>query len=84
MLNNVWDTHRLRDYQVLTAIFYIAFLKMQLMYLIRKTDVGKSLFLIGAASIRCDVTASLVPLLGLGSSHDHVVIALGTVVRVCL
>ena len=54
------------------------------MYLIRKTDVGKSLFLIGAASIRCDVTACLVPLLGLGSSHDHVVIALGTVVQVCL
>ena len=43
MLNDVWDTYRLRDYQVLTAIFYFVFLKMQLMYLICKTDMANLL-----------------------------------------
>eukprot|EP00956_Cyclotella_meneghiniana_P038642 scaffold157298_cov79-Cyclotella_meneghiniana.AAC.1 len=42
MLKDVWGIHEPRGYQV-TAIFYMAFLKTRLMYLIRKTCEGKSL-----------------------------------------
>ena len=68
MLNDVWGIQEPREYQV-AAIFYMAFLKTRLMYLVRKTGEGKSLVLLGTASILRGVTVCLVPLLGLGSSH---------------
>lgn len=42
---------------------------MKLMYLIQKTGEGKSLVLIGTATVLRGVTVCLVPLRGLGSSH---------------
>eukprot|EP00956_Cyclotella_meneghiniana_P020780 scaffold37108_cov23-Cyclotella_meneghiniana.AAC.3 len=68
MLKDVWGIEEARTYQV-KAIFYMAFLKTKLMYLIRKTGEGKSLVLLGSATILRGVTVCLVPLLGLGSSH---------------
>eukprot|EP00956_Cyclotella_meneghiniana_P045819 scaffold386239_cov215-Cyclotella_meneghiniana.AAC.1 len=68
MLKDVWGIQEPRGYQV-TAIFYMAFLKTRLMYLIRKTGEGKSLVLLGTSTILRGVTVCLVPLLGLGSSH---------------
>eukprot|EP00956_Cyclotella_meneghiniana_P020359 scaffold35768_cov46-Cyclotella_meneghiniana.AAC.2 len=68
MLREVWGITEPRPYQV-KSIFYLAFLKMSMLYLIRKTGEGKSLVLLGTATILRGVTVCLVPLLGLGSSH---------------
>eukprot|EP00804_Cyclotella_cryptica_P005546 CCRYP_003053-RA/>CCRYP_003053-RA protein AED:0.68 eAED:0.43 QI:0/0/0/0.5/1/1/2/0/593 len=68
MLQDVWGIPEPREYQV-RAIFYMAFLKTRLMYLVHKTGEGKSLVLLGTATILRGVTVCLVPLLGLGSSH---------------
>eukprot|EP00956_Cyclotella_meneghiniana_P011109 scaffold15544_cov108-Cyclotella_meneghiniana.AAC.1 len=57
MLNDVWGIQEPREYQV-AAIFYMAFLKTRLMYLVRKTGEGKSLVLLGTASILRGVTLS--------------------------
>jgi hypothetical protein len=57
-----------RDYQI-RAIFFLVYLKISPMYLIRKTGEGKSLVMMGTATILRGVTICLVPLLGLGSSQ---------------
>eukprot|EP00956_Cyclotella_meneghiniana_P023787 scaffold46927_cov56-Cyclotella_meneghiniana.AAC.1 len=67
MLLDVWGIEA-RPYQV-RAIFFLAFVKVGMMYLVRKTGEGKSLVLIGTATILRGVTVCLVPLLGLGSSQ---------------
>jgi superfamily II DNA helicase RecQ len=68
MLSAVWKIENPREYQI-KAIFYLVFLRIRMLYLIRKTGEGKSLVLLGAATMLCGVTICLVPLLGLGSSQ---------------
>jgi hypothetical protein len=57
-----------REYQI-RAIFYHTYLKISPLYSIRKTGEGKSLVMMGTATILRGVTICLVPLLGLGSSQ---------------
>eukprot|EP00956_Cyclotella_meneghiniana_P021563 scaffold39396_cov76-Cyclotella_meneghiniana.AAC.1 len=54
MLHDVWGIEA-RPYQV-RAIFFLAFVKVGMMYLVRKTGEGKSLVLIGTATILRGVT----------------------------
>jgi superfamily II DNA helicase RecQ len=68
MLSAVWQISNPREYQV-KAIFYLVFLRLRMLYLIRKTGEGKSLVLLGMATMLRGVTVCLVPLLGLGSSQ---------------
>jgi hypothetical protein len=68
MLSSVWNIENPREYQV-KAIFYMVFLRVRMLYLIRKTGEGKSLVLLGMATMLRGVTVCLVPLLGLGSSQ---------------
>jgi superfamily II DNA helicase RecQ len=68
MLGAVWGITSPREYQI-KAIFYLVFLRVRMMYLIRKTREGKSLVMLGMATILRGVTICLVPLLGLGSSQ---------------
>jgi hypothetical protein len=68
MLSAVWNIKNPREYQI-KAIFYLVFLRVWMMYLIRKTGEGKSLVLLGMATMLRGVTICLVPLLGLESSQ---------------
>jgi superfamily II DNA helicase RecQ len=68
MLSAVWNIKNPREYQI-KAIFYLVFLRVRMMYLIRKTGEGKSLVLLGMATMLRGVTIYLVPLLGLESSQ---------------
>jgi superfamily II DNA helicase RecQ len=68
MLSSVWKIDNPREYQI-KAIFYLVFLRVRMMYLIRKTGEGKSLVLLGTATMLRGVNVCLVPLLGLGSSQ---------------
>jgi superfamily II DNA helicase RecQ len=68
MLSAVWKIENPREYQI-KAIFYLVFLRVRMLYLIRKTGEGKSLVLLGTATMLRGVTICLVPLLGLGSSQ---------------
>ena len=72
MLRDVWGIappeSPPRDYQI-EAIFYLVFLRMKMLYLIRKTGEGKSLVLLGMAALLRGVTVCLVPLLGVESMH---------------
>jgi hypothetical protein len=68
MLSSVWKIENLREYQI-KAIFYLVFIRVRMLYLIRKTGEGKSLVLLGTATMLRGVTICLVPLLGLGSSQ---------------
>ena len=65
MLLHVWGIEFARDYQI-DAIFFLVFLKVGMMYLIRKTGEGKSLVLLGMATALRGITIDMVPLLGLG------------------
>lgn len=58
-----------RKYQI-DAIYQLAIRKVEMLYLIRKTGDGKSLVLLGLATILRGVTISMVPLVGLGSDQD--------------
>jgi superfamily II DNA helicase RecQ len=68
MLSAVWNIESPREYQI-KAIFYMVFLRVRMLYLIRKTGEGKSLVLLGMATMLWGVTICLVPLRGLGSSE---------------
>ena len=68
MLLVVWGIQLARDYQI-DAIFFLVFLKVDMMYLIRKTGEGKSLVLLGMATAQRGITITMVPLLGLGSDQ---------------
>jgi superfamily II DNA helicase RecQ len=68
MLSAVWKIENPREYQI-KAIFYLVFLRVRMLYLIRKTGEGKSLVLLGTATMLRGVTICLVPLLGLESSQ---------------
>jgi hypothetical protein len=68
MLSAVWQISNPREYQI-KAIFYLVFLRLRMLYLIRKMGEGKSLVLLGMATMLRGVTVCLVPLLGLGSSQ---------------
>eukprot|EP00956_Cyclotella_meneghiniana_P023826 scaffold47026_cov113-Cyclotella_meneghiniana.AAC.5 len=62
---HVWGISQPRSY----PIFFLSFVKVRMMYLIRMTGEGKSLVLMGMATILRGVTVCLVPLLGLGISQ---------------
>lgn len=68
-LKVTWGCNRPRAYQI-EALFHLAYTKLDMMYLIRKTGEGKSLVMQAMASIFKGVTVSMVPLLGLGSDQD--------------
>ena len=68
MLHHVWGIDLPREYQIY-AIFFLVFLKLGMMYLIRKTGEGKSLVLLGMATALRGITITMVPLLGLGSDQ---------------
>ena len=71
MLERVWECDSPRSYQ-LEALYHLLFKKeMEMMYLIRKTGEGKSLVLLGMATLMKGVTLSMVPLLGLGSDQSQ-------------
>ncbi len=71
-LLDTWGCETPQPYQV-EAIFHLAYRKVDMVYLIRKTGEGKSLVLQGQgmASMLKGVTISLVPLLGLGSDQQE-------------
>ena len=68
MLKDVWGIQSPRDYQI-DAIFFLVFLKIGMMYLIRKMGEGKSLVLLGMATALRGITITMVQLLGLGSDQ---------------
>jgi len=65
MLFHVWCIQFARDYQI-EAIFFLVFLKVGMLYLIRKTGEGKSLVLLGMVTVLRGTTIDMVPLLGIG------------------
>ena len=68
MLSQTFGTSEPRQYQV-DSIFHLAYRKIDLMYLIRKTGEGKSLVLQGLAAARRGITVVLGPLHGLGTDQ---------------
>ena len=76
MLSFVWSVLEPRIFQVF-ALYYMVFLSNQLIYLIRKTGEGKSMIILGAATMRRGVTVVLVPLIGLGSDQVNKSMNLG-------
>jgi len=59
-----------REYQVDT-IFHLAFRKVKLMYLIRKTGEGKSLVILGLALALSGIVVAMGPLHGLGTDQAN-------------
>ena len=69
VLSLVWKVLEPRLFQIY-VLYYMVFLSKQLIYLIRKTGEGKSMIILGAATMRRGVTVVLVPLIGLGSDPN--------------
>ena len=67
MLRQAWGVDTPRPYQV-EMVFHLAFRKVHV-HLIQKYGEGKSLVLLGMATLLCGVTVCMVPLLGLGSDR---------------
>ena len=68
MLRDVWGVQHPREYQI-RMIFHLVYRKVPLTYLIRKCGEGKSLVMLGMATLLRGITINMVPLIGLGSDQ---------------